>query len=107
MNPIKAALAYKITILFVSFFVVVNLCSSISLALEHGSLKDFTLEDWILLVCGILVNFGNTMMAYMQQHLKNYLNEYLGDATVHTEKTEITKTTTDKPSPDPTQPPKT
>ena len=99
MNPIKSAAAYKFTIVYVMFFAVVALASAIGLAFEHGEPSTFSWVDWLLLGCGVTINFGNTMMAFMQQHLKKYLSEYLGDdATTHIESTEITKTTVDKPA---------
>lgn len=98
MGVIQNTAAYKFTIIYVSFFAMVALASAIGLAFEHGNPAEFSGVDWLLLGCGILINFGNTMMAFMQQHLKKYLNEYLGDdVSTHIETTETTTTVVDKP----------
>lgn len=75
-------LSFKFTIIYVTFFTIGSLASSISLAFEHVNFNEMHAEDWLIIVCLILGNFANTMMAFMMQHFKKYLQEFLsGDNT--------------------------
>lgn len=81
-------------------FAVGSLASSISLALEHVSFKDLTIEDYIVISCLIASNFTNTMMAWMQQHLRKYLSDIFVDnddsTTTTSAQVSVQQTTTTK-----------
>lgn len=91
-------IALKFTIMFVVFFMANSLATSIVLAFEHVDFKELSREDWVVIICAIVVNFTNTMMAFMHKYLGKYIDEILPDNNNSTTVTQNTVTTVEKVS---------
>ncbi len=91
---LKNALAYKLAIIIAVFFMINALATTCAAAFIHTDWTALTHTEKFVIVCVILGNFSNTMLAFLNKSLSRAEQGKFpidtGD-TVQITKTEITK----------------